>query len=489
MFKYISILFIISNLFSQDVYGGYALFTPGGGGGGSSATTYLKDVNETNYNTWSHSNGPASMPYLYPGEEPGFENTLLYYPCRSLNPTMEAGGVGGKVIIYNWEGDELWNYQLSNNDYQHHHDIAVLPNGNILMVAWERLYSSEWQALGRTSVNNSLNQMWTTAIFEIEPNLQTGGSEVVWEWHITDHLVQDVNSSLDNYGDISDNPQLMDVNCGSVGSNGGPGGQANGDWMHINAIDYNVNLDQIVISARHQNEIYIIDHSTTTEEAASHTGGNSGMGGDFLYRWGNPQNYDRGDALNEILDSQHSVNWIPEGSPGEGNLILYNNKHTNNSSAALEFVPPLDSNGNYTLQSNEPYGPETWEWLHQGGFFSDVQSGAFRLPNGNTLITDADSAEIFEVDSDGNELWNYNYPGNSNVMIARAQKYGYDHFDNIGGISGDVNGDEIVNVLDIILTVNIILGAAEFNQSADVNEDTIVNVLDIVALVNIILGT
>ena len=38
------------------------------------------------------------------------------------------------------------------------------------MVAWERLYSSTWQALGRTSVDNSLNQMWTTAIFEIQPS-------------------------------------------------------------------------------------------------------------------------------------------------------------------------------------------------------------------------------------------------------------------------------------------------------------------------------
>jgi len=490
MLKYIILIFAISNLLSQDVYGGYTLFTPGGGGSGSSATTYLKDVDNTNYNTWSHSNGPASMPYLYPGDESGFENTLLYYPCRSSNPTMESGGVGGKVIIYNWEGDELWNYQLSNNDYQHHHDIDVLPNGNILMVAWERLYSSTWQALGRTSVDNSLNQMWTTAIFEIQPDLQTGGSEVVWEWHLTDHLIQDSNSSLSNYGDISNNPQLMDVNCGSVGSNGGPGGQANGDWMHVNAIDYNEALDQIAISARHQNEIYIIDHSTTTEEAASHTGGNSNKGGDFLYRWGNPQNYDRGNNSDEILDSQHSVNWIPVGYPGEGNLILYNNKHSSNSSAALEFVPPIDENGNYILLENEAYGPETWEWLHQGGFFSDVQSGAFRLPNGNTLITDANDAYIFEVDSNGNELWDYNYSsGNSNVMIARAQKYGYDYFDNPGGLSGDVNGDEIINVLDIILTVNIILGSADFNQMADVNGDTIVNVLDIVALVNIILGS
>ena len=109
------------------------------------------------------------MPYLHPGEEPGFENTLLYYPCRVSNPTMNAGGVGGKVEIYNWDGDLLWSYELSDNIYQHHHDIDVLPNGNILMVAWERKYSSDWENMGRTSVQNSLNQMWSTVIFEVEP--------------------------------------------------------------------------------------------------------------------------------------------------------------------------------------------------------------------------------------------------------------------------------------------------------------------------------
>ena len=482
----ITLISILNFIFTDEPYGGYILYTPGGMGQGNS-TSYLRDVDGSVYNSWTHSSGPASMPYLLAGYEPGFENTLLYYPSRSSNPTMESGGVGGKIEIYNWEGDVLWSHQISDNTYQHHHDIDVLPNGNILVVAWERLYLSTWENLGRTSVNNSLNQMWATVIFEIEPNLETGDSEVVWEWHIKDHLVQDRSPSYDStYGQISDHPELMDVNCGNVGSSGGPGGQANGDWMHINAIDYNADLDQIAISSRFQSEIYIIDHSTTTEEAAGHTGGNSGMGGDFLYRWGNPQNYGRGNNSDQILNDQHSINWIEEGSPGEGNLILFNNAHSNNSSAALEFSPPLNVNGTYDLSSNSTaYEPSTYTWLHQGGFHSDVQSGAFRQPNGNTLITVANDSEMFEVTYDGEVVWEYNVPGN-NMMIPRAQKYGYNYFD-INNSIGDLNNDGIINVLDIIATVNLVLNG-EYNNNADMNQDDNVNVLDIVALVNIILG-
>ena len=172
-------------------------------------------------------------------------------------------------------------------------------------------------------VSNPLNQLWGTAILEIQPNLQDGSANIVWEWHITDHLVQDQGPEFNStYGAISAHPELMDINCGNAGSSGGPGG-SNADWMHINAIDYNESLDQIVLSSRYQDEIYIIDHSTTTEEAASHSGGNSGMGGDFLYRWGNPENYGRGNNNDQILDDQHSVNWIDEGYPGEGLSLIH----------------------------------------------------------------------------------------------------------------------------------------------------------------------
>ena len=65
------------------------LYTPGGGGGNN--TTFLKDWDGNTINTWSHTNGPASMPYLFPSADGGLENSLLYYPCRSNNPSMDSG--------------------------------------------------------------------------------------------------------------------------------------------------------------------------------------------------------------------------------------------------------------------------------------------------------------------------------------------------------------------------------------------------------------
>ena len=135
---YTFLLIIMGISSSQDAFEGYTLFTPGGGGGAGSATTYLKDNNLNNIQTWSHSNGAASMPYLIPGNEPGWENTLLIYPYRVNNPTMESGGVGGAFEVLTWNGELVWEYELSNEDYQHHHDVEPLPNGNVLMIAWEK---------------------------------------------------------------------------------------------------------------------------------------------------------------------------------------------------------------------------------------------------------------------------------------------------------------------------------------------------------------
>ena len=57
---------------------------------------------------------------------------------------------------------------------------------------------------------------------------------------------------------------------------------------------------------------------------------------------------------------------------------------------------------------------------------------------------------------------------------------------------GDANLDGIINVLDIVIVVNYVLGVNEFNnsqfQASDMNSDGTVNILDIISIVNIIIG-
>ena len=478
------ILFIsISGFLIGQPFNGMTLFSPtqGGGGGGGSFNSYLVN-NELNViNEWTHPRGAASMPYLLP-------DSTLVYPYRVESPTMGAGGVGGGISKYSWNGDLLWNFEISNNTYQHHHDVEPMPNGNILVIAWERKTADEAYAVGRQSIDNSLNEMWAEAILEVEP-VGTDDANIVWEWHIWDHLIQDIDTSLSNYGVIADHPELQDVNYGNAGSNQGPGGP-NGDWKHMNAIAYNESLDQIVISSRHHDEIYIIDHSTTAEEASGHTGGIYGMGGDYLYRWGNPQTYNRGTNSDHLLSSPHGVNWIPEGYPGEGNLILFNNNYSSNTSAVFEIMTPLNENGTYDIDAGQPYGPDNPVWFHAGGFHTQMQGGAFRQPNGNTLVTDCDDAYMFEVTNDHEVVWSHDY-GGGQTFIARAQKYTLNYLagDFPEYTVGDVNFDQVLDVMDILMVADM---ASGFGYSptppADYNGDGSVNISDVVLLLQYVLN-
>ena len=485
---YIIFYIYMSFAFAEEIFNGYTLFTPQVGFN-DGAITYLMDNEFNVVHAWLHENSPASMPYLIPGEQSGLNNTFLLYPYRVNNPSMENGGVGGAVQCLNWEGEILWEFILSNDDFQHHHDIEPLPNGNILLIAWNKKTAEEAYSMGREEIDNPLNQIWSESIFEIEPN-GNGGAEIVWEWHLWDHLVQDVCLDCPNYATISDHPELFNINKGHAGSPVGPGG-SNADWIHINAISYHEEWDQIVFSSRYQSEIFVIDHSTTTDEAAGHTGGNYGKGGDFLYRWGNPQNYNRGSEFDQLISDQHSINWISQDSPGMNNFILFNNYHSgggpSGESAVLEFIPPVDNFGNYIIEDGMPYGPDNYIWSYEGDIFSAMQGGAFRLPNGNTLITDCDSAVILEVTEAGEIVWEYQHLGNGTTVIARAQKYDVNYFDVLDGIFGDVNNDEQINILDIIVLMNLILNGGEV-FSEDLNEDGTLNILDIILLVNLILN-
>jgi len=178
----------------------------------------------------------------------------------------------------------------------------------------------------------------------------------------------------------------------------------------VNSVDFDTENNWIVISANFQDEFWIVDHSTSTLEAAGHTGGDHGKGGDLLYRWGNPQAYRAGTGADKKLFRQHGVKFIGPGLDGEGNIILYNNQ-ISPSSRVEEIELPLDVSGNFIFGPGGVFGPAGPVWTYQNpAMNSAIMSSAERLPNGNTLICSSLQGRIFEITSGGANVWEIGTP-------------------------------------------------------------------------------
>jgi hypothetical protein len=392
-------------------FDGYTLFAPM-----PSDITYLIDNSGEVVHTWESNYPPCLSAYL-------LENgSLLRTASIESNPNFTASG---GVQQIDWNGSVVWEFGYSSGQHALHHDIEVLPNGNVLMIAWECKTAEEAIAAGRDPNLLRYGKLWPDHIIEVEPTGATGGN-IVWEWHVWDHLIQDYDSTKENYGVVANHPELADINFA--------GGHINPDLNHINSIDYNEQFDQILLSVNTYAEIWVIDHSTTTEEAAGHIGGNSGKGGDILYRWGNPQAYRAGDADDQRFFKQHDAQWIESGLPGSGNILVFNNGHNRpdgSYSSVDEIVPPMDGNGSYFLIPGSAYGPEEQIWMYKAenpmDFYSSGISGAQRLPNGNTLICNGQSGIFFEVTSEKEIVWGYlnPFPGQG-ARVFKIRRYGRD---------------------------------------------------------------
>jgi len=407
---------------------GYVMFTPS-----NSALVYLINRKGEVVHQWKGNYG-VHTPYL------NNDGSLTLLAEDPDFPVFAGGGEAGRLQKISWEGKMLWDFEYANEEHHAHHDIALLPNGNVLAIAWEAKTADEVLKAGRNPEFIPKAGLWPSTIVEIEQVDKTHG-KVVWEWHIWDHLIQDFDPDMDNYGDVTAHPELLDINASAEIPD--PISQdsmdkrhaAKKEWRnrtvenrgsdvyHLNAINYNTDLDQIVFSSPNLDEVFIIDHSTTSEEATSHKGGKRGRGGDFLYRWGNPQNYRQGDSTNRQLFGQHDVRWIEKGNPGAGNLTVYNNdiplgRDSLDYSAVYEIKPILNKEGNYQLMENNRFSPSepVWKYIAHDtvSFYGGFVSGAQRMQNGNTFINEGPKGRFFEVTPEGKIVWEYltQYRGN-----------------------------------------------------------------------------
>jgi hypothetical protein len=447
MLRYIIILTLsllsIGVVTAQEQYGlisktdaaqdGYTLFSPQG-----HLSSYLIDNDGHVIQQWDSQYVPGNSLYL-------LDNGNLLRTGKIQSDIFTRGGIGGIVEEYTWDGELIWSFEYHNDQVHLHHDIEPLPNGNILMIAWEYISPDELLAAGRlpdliptesdnarperppNNGNNNNNRpnnnnpptedatedaeigLWADHLIEVDPTT----NEIVWEWHVWDHIIQDTDANLPNYGNVTDNPQKVNLNY--------TGNRVTSDWNHINAVDYNPELDQILLSVHAFSEIWVIDHSMSTEDA-------TGTAGDLLYRWGNPEV--SGASGEQLLYAQHDVQWIPSGLSGAGNILIFNNgnQRTRPYSIVEEIAPPLHTDGTYDFSVS---ASRVWNYTapNPTDFYSTNISGAQRLPNGNTLICSGRGGIFFEVAPDGTIVWEYVNPigreGNGTFLnsVFRAERY------------------------------------------------------------------
>jgi len=441
---------------ATDTSGGLKLRTPEAVDGVTliaplnSHDVHLVDMDGKVVHTWKTGLRPAGGMYLLA------DGHLLHTGHVEGVPRFNGGGIGGSIQEFDWDGNLVWDYRLASDRAIAHHDISLLPNGNVLVIAWEAHPPGEAVAHGRDASEVGDEGFWPDMLVEVRPVKPEGG-EIVWTWRTWDHLVQDRDPARPNFGEPSEHPGRIDINAdhrfdskaeetederlareklaeqmaavGYVGgappppgaAGGGPG--PSGDWLHTNAVDYLPGEDLIVMSSPRLCEIYVIDHSTTTAEAATSSGGRRGHGGDLLWRWGNPRNYGMGEAEDRRLFYQHDPAWLqgpavgaPAGEHGPDlRLTVFNNgggRPGGDHSSVDELVLPFKPERGFVVDEGWAFGPDqpAWTYADPGTFFSPFISGAQRLPGGHTLICQGADGRVFEITPDGRNVWEYVSP-------------------------------------------------------------------------------
>jgi hypothetical protein len=408
-FSLLLILMLFENAFNQDRTVGlvskdvsfdervFYTFSPVNG-----KSTYLVDNCGNLINQWTSDFFPGMTDYL--------TDDGSLYTARRLggNPTMGSAGLGGVFQKFNWEGDLVWQYEISDSFTLAHHDFSIKPNGNLLIIAWD--YKTEEEAIqaGRNPANVD-QSIWSEKIMEIRP-IGEDSAELVWEWYLWDHLIQNYDDTKDNFGNPNANKGKMNINnVGLVAKS----------WMHFNSIQYNPRLEQILFSSPSANEIFIIDNSTTSDQAATNSGGRWHKGGEFLFRFGTNATYTDNDTT-QYLYFQHNAQWIENSLEGQEGITVFNNGRyrplpnlQKPYSNVIKLVPALnetdtsyveEDNGFQILQIDTLYNSES-DTL----FYAAVMSGATLLEDG-LFIAHAPEGRFFELDINGNKRIEYIVP-------------------------------------------------------------------------------
>jgi len=342
---------------------GYTLFAPTV----KCTSTYLIDMEGDVVHEWKSAYPPGLYAVILPN------GNLLRSNAPKEQP-VKIGGAGGILQELDWNGKVVWEYKmLSDNEIQHH-AFDRMPNGNTLILGWERKTKEEALKKGRTPgtfpdevtiKGQPVRDFWVDFVREVDKKGKT-----VWEWHAWDH--------------IGAGPDQLDINF-RLPSHVGVGYDSF-DWSHFNTVEYLPATNQVLLNSRNLSEVYIVDKKS----------------GKIVQRWGNPTAYGQGkkpgwyDSGDQQIFGSHHAHMIENG-----HVTVFDNGSERPEGSRSRVI-----------EVDLKTGKIVWEYAANGrnSFFSYRQGAAQRLPNGNTLVTSTQQGHLFEVTPEGKVVWEFVNP-------------------------------------------------------------------------------
>ena len=388
----------------------------------------LVDMNGNLVKRWKNLQGLPSANKVFPG---GFVmgTTGQRSPKFGFQDNLN-------LVQLDWEGNIVWSfdkYDLVRDPHRkktwmarQHHDYQrdgspvgyyvpgmepKVDGGNTIMLCHKNLVNRE--------ISEKL--LIDDAVIEV-----TWDGEIVWEWACSDHF-SEFGFSEEARNTMARNPDIV------------PAGGGMGDWMHMNSIsklgpnrwyesgDEKFDPENLIFSARETNILAIIERKT----------------GSIVWKVG--PYYTETEALRNLrqIIGPHHAHMIPEGLPGAGNILVYDNGGMAGYGAPNPGSPDGRRNALRDYSRVIEFDPVTleikWQYPAPGGpggpgmsgrLYSSFMSSAQRLPNGNTLITEGGTGRLIEINTEGEIVWEFVSPwkdkrGNLSVVY-RAYRLPYE---------------------------------------------------------------
>ncbi|MEO8466416.1 MAG: aryl-sulfate sulfotransferase [Gammaproteobacteria bacterium] len=240
--------------------------------------------------------------------------------------------------------------------------------------------------------------------------------KILWQWLASDHI-----------DELGFSAEARAAIRGGAGANPA---RDTFDWLHTNSATYvgpnhwfdegdkRFAPDNVIISSRQGSLLAIVARD-----------------GSIVWRIG--PDFNTSDALRKIqqIIGQHHAHFIPKGLAGAGNLLVFDNGGASGYGTGTPVAPNgqgIFARANSRVLEINPVTLELiWSYVSPAQFYSSNISGAQRLPNGNTLITEGAPGRMFEVTTDGTIVWEYMSPffgagPRASNAVYRAYRLPYD---------------------------------------------------------------